>query len=94
MLEIASTHLQDLTLGLVKPHEVHMDPLPQIVQVPLDGIPSLRCVNCTTQFGVICKLAGGALDPVYIIDINTSYYSAITREEFDANEAFCTFMRR
>ncbi|KAJ7395165.1 hypothetical protein BTVI_157294 [Pitangus sulphuratus] len=44
----------------------------ELVQVPLDGIPSFRCVNCTTQPGVICKLAEGALDPfVYVTDDET-----------------------
>ncbi|KAK4827398.1 LOW QUALITY PROTEIN: hypothetical protein QYF61_017803 [Mycteria americana] len=62
ILGIAPT--QDPTLGLVEPHEVHTGPLLQLVQVPLDGIPSLRHVNCTTQLGVICKLAEGALDPI------------------------------
>ncbi|KAK4830883.1 hypothetical protein QYF61_013812 [Mycteria americana] len=57
ILGIALTQVQDLALGLVEPHEVHTGPLLQIVQVPLDGIPSLRRVNCTTQLGVICKLA-------------------------------------
>ncbi|GAB0192024.1 ras GTPase-activating protein 1-like [Grus japonensis] len=32
------------------------------VKVPLDGIPSLQCVDHTTQLGV-AKLAEGALDP-------------------------------
>jgi len=54
--------MQDLALGLVEPHEVHIGPLPKLVQVPLDGILSLRHVNCTTQLGVICKLAEGALN--------------------------------
>jgi len=41
----------------------------QLVQVSLDDIPSLRLVNCTTQLGVICKLADSALDPaVYVTD--------------------------
>ena len=52
-----------LALGLVEPHEVHMGPFLDLVQVPLNGIPSLRCVNRTTQLGVICKFAEGALDP-------------------------------
>ncbi|KAK4806889.1 hypothetical protein QYF61_012610 [Mycteria americana] len=69
ILGIASTQVQDLALGLVEPHEVHMGPLLGLVQVPLDGIPSLRRVNRTTQLGVICKFAEGALDPaVYVID--------------------------
>ncbi|KAK4831745.1 hypothetical protein QYF61_018943 [Mycteria americana] len=59
---VALTQVQDPALGLVESHEVHAGPILQLVQVPLDGIPSLRCVNCTTQLGVICKLAEGALD--------------------------------
>jgi len=42
--------------------KVHASPSLQLVQVPLDGIPSFWHVNCTTQLGVICKLAEGALD--------------------------------
>jgi len=59
---VVLTQVQDLALGLVEPHEVHTGPLLKLVQVPLDGIPSFWCVNCTTQLGVICKLAEGALD--------------------------------
>ncbi|KAK4817045.1 hypothetical protein QYF61_026353 [Mycteria americana] len=67
--EVALTQVQDLVLGLVEPHEVHMGPLLQLVQVPLDDILSFWRVNCTTQLGVICKLAEGALDPtVCVID--------------------------
>ncbi|KAK4827094.1 hypothetical protein QYF61_014196 [Mycteria americana] len=69
------TQVQDLVLGLAEPHEVHMGPLLQLVQVPLDGIPSLRHVNCTTQLGVVCKLAEGALDPtVCVIDEDIKHY--------------------
>jgi len=52
--------VQDLALGLVELVEVHKGPLLKLVQVPLDGIPSFWCVSCTTQLGVICKLAEGA----------------------------------
>ena len=39
------------------------------VQVPLDGILSFCCINCTTQLGVVCKLAEGELNPtVYVTD--------------------------
>ena len=66
---VAPTHMQDLALGLVEPYEIHTGLLLELVQVPLDGIPSLRCVSCTTQLGVICRLAEGALDPtVYVSD--------------------------
>ncbi|KAK4810366.1 hypothetical protein QYF61_019285 [Mycteria americana] len=40
-----AAQVQDLALGLVEPHEVHMDPLLQLVQVPLDDIPSFWRVN-------------------------------------------------
>lgn len=58
---IALTQLQHL--ALVEPQEVLMFSLPQFVQVPLDGIPSLCCVKCTAQLYAICKLAEGALGP-------------------------------
>ena len=54
--------MQDLALSLVESHEVHAGPVLQLVQVPLDGIPSLWCASCTTQPGAVCKLAEGALD--------------------------------
>ena len=56
------THVQDPVLGLVELHEIHVGSVLKFFHVPLDGIPSLRCVNLTTQFGVVCKLAEGALD--------------------------------
>ncbi|KAK4830181.1 hypothetical protein QYF61_008972 [Mycteria americana] len=72
---VALTQVQDPALGLVEPHEVPIDPLLQLVQVPLDGIPSLRRVNHTTQLGVICKLAEGAFDPtVHVTDEGVKQY--------------------
>ncbi|GAB0178515.1 cAMP-dependent protein kinase inhibitor alpha [Grus japonensis] len=75
ILGIAPTHVQDLAFGLVEPHEVHTGPLLKLVQVPLDGIPSLRHINRTTQFGVAYKLAEGALNPtVYVIGEGIKQY--------------------
>ncbi|KAK4818697.1 hypothetical protein QYF61_017918 [Mycteria americana] len=72
---VALTQVQDTALGLVEPHEVHTGPLLQIVQVPLDGISSLRRVSYTAQLGVVCKLAEGALDPaVNVIDEDIKQY--------------------
>jgi len=52
-----------------------MGPLLKLVQLPLDGISSLRHVNCTTQLGVIGKLAEGALDPTaYVTDEDIKEY--------------------
>jgi len=66
---VALAQVQDLALSLVELHEVHMASLLKLVQVPLDGIPSLRLVSCTTQLGVICKYAEDALNPtVYVTD--------------------------
>ncbi|KAF4798220.1 hypothetical protein TURU_068324 [Turdus rufiventris] len=50
----------DLAPGLVKSHEIPMDPLLKLVQVPLKGI--LRCDNLTTQLGVISKFSNDTLD--------------------------------
>ncbi|KAK4816335.1 hypothetical protein QYF61_015019, partial [Mycteria americana] len=75
ILGVAPMQVQDPALGLVEPHEVHMGPLLQLVQVPLDGMPSLRRVSHTTQPGVICKLAEGALDPtVCVIDEDIKWF--------------------
>jgi len=43
-----------------------MGPLLELVQVPLDGAPSLRRGDRNTQLGVTCKLAEGALDPLSV----------------------------
>jgi len=40
-----------------------MGPPLKPVQIPLDNISSLWHVNCTTQLGIICKLAEDALNP-------------------------------
>lgn len=61
ILEVAPTQVQRLALGLVEPHDVSMGPLLELVQIRVDGIPSLRCGNCTTQFGGICRLGEGVL---------------------------------
>ncbi|KAK4810873.1 hypothetical protein QYF61_013281 [Mycteria americana] len=86
ILGIALTQVQALALGLVELHEVHMGPLLKPVQVPLDGIPSLQRINCTTQLGVISKLAEGALNPtVYVIDEDIKYcYKITTIQELPA----------
>ncbi|KAK4830147.1 hypothetical protein QYF61_008635 [Mycteria americana] len=63
VLWIAPTQVQDLALGLAELHEVHTGPPLKPVTVTLDGIPSLQCVDHTTQLGVIGKLAEGALKP-------------------------------
>ncbi|PKU41812.1 hypothetical protein llap_7885 [Limosa lapponica baueri] len=60
---ITMSQVQDLALGLIELHEVDMDPPLKPVQVSLDGIPSLQRVDCTTQLGVVSKLAEGALYP-------------------------------
>ncbi|KAK4831678.1 hypothetical protein QYF61_018675 [Mycteria americana] len=66
---VAVAHVQDLALGLVKPHTIDLSPSIQPVQVPLQSLPTLQQINTPTQLGVICKLTESALDPfVQIID--------------------------
>ncbi|GAB0181936.1 serine/threonine-protein kinase 3 [Grus japonensis] len=65
----------DLALDLVEPHDIHMGSLLELVQVPLDGILSLRRVNCCTQLGVIGKIPEDVLDPtVCVIDEEIKRY--------------------
>ena len=57
-----------------------MGPLLQPSQVPLDGFPSFQCVDCTTQLGVIRKLAEGALDAIVcVIDKDVEEHSSQDR---------------
>ncbi|KAK4832297.1 hypothetical protein QYF61_021696 [Mycteria americana] len=66
---VAVTQVQDLALGLVKPHTIDLGPSIQPVQVSLQSLPTLKQINTPAQLGVICKLTEGALDPfVQIID--------------------------
>ncbi|MCQ4078742.1 hypothetical protein FK519_28640 [Klebsiella pneumoniae] len=63
------TKVQDLALGLVEPHTVHLGPSIQPVQIPLQSLPTLEQIDTPTQFGVICKLTEGALNPlIQIVD--------------------------
>ncbi|KAK4825708.1 hypothetical protein QYF61_002067 [Mycteria americana] len=69
VLGIALTHVQDLALGLVELHEVCTGPPLKPVKVSLDSIPSLQCVDHTTQLGVVGKLAEVAINPtVHVTD--------------------------
>ncbi|KAK4828640.1 hypothetical protein QYF61_000288 [Mycteria americana] len=66
---VAVAQVQDLALGLVKPHTVDLSPSIQPVQVPLQSLPTLQQINTPTQLGVVCKLTESTLDPfVQIID--------------------------
>ncbi|KAK4826479.1 hypothetical protein QYF61_009475 [Mycteria americana] len=66
---VAVAQVQDLALGLVKPHTIHPSPSIQPVQVPLQSLPTLKQTNTPAQPGVVCKLTEGALDPfVQMID--------------------------
>jgi len=97
---IAPTQVQDLALALVELHEVHTGAPLQPVKVPLNGIPSLQCVNHTTQLGAVGKIAEDALSPtVHVADKdikqhrpqhrplrhNTCHWSPPGHRAFDCN---------
>lgn len=64
--------MKHLAPGLIKPPEIPMAPILELVQAPLDGIPSCRYANSTTQLGVISKFTEGALDPfICVVNDNT-----------------------
>ncbi|KAK4814264.1 hypothetical protein QYF61_012819 [Mycteria americana] len=66
---VVVAQVQDLALGLVKPHTIDLGPLIQPVQVPLQSLPTLKQINTPAKLGVICRLTEGALDPfIQIID--------------------------
>jgi len=60
VLGIALTHVQNLAFGLV---EVLTGTPVKPVKVLLDSTTSLPRADCTTQLGVVSKLAEGALSP-------------------------------
>lgn len=41
--------MQDFAFGLIELHDVHTGPVLKPVKIPLDGIPSLKCVICTLE---------------------------------------------
>jgi len=45
---VAPTQVQDPAFAFGEPQGIHMGLLLQLVQIPLDGISPLRCVDCTT----------------------------------------------
>ena len=63
IVSITMTQVQHLEPGFVKPHEVHLSPLFETLQVSLNGIPFLGHADCTAQLGITCKLSEGALNP-------------------------------
>ena len=63
VLRIALTQMLDCTLDPVALHEVYTGPHLKTAEVPLDGIASLQCGDCTMQLGAIGKLTEGALNP-------------------------------
>ncbi|GAB0208866.1 mitochondrial enolase superfamily member 1 [Grus japonensis] len=66
---VVATQVQDPALGLVEPQTVGLGPSIQPVQIPLQSLPTLEQIDTPAQFGVICKLTEGALNPLaQIID--------------------------
>ena len=59
----------DLALGFVKAHTSGLSPAPQPVQIPLQGLPTARQIDTSSQL-VICKLTEGALSALIQV-INT-----------------------
>lgn len=56
-------HQLPLSLGLFEFHHVNMDPVLDLVQVPLEGVTSFRDLKLTAQLDVLCKFTDVAVDP-------------------------------
>lgn len=67
ILGLAPTQGMHLALDIIEPLEVAMDSFLELVQVPVKGILSFRCVNHTTHLGVIYKSVEGALHPTVCV---------------------------
>lgn len=77
VVEVASIQVEELALEFIELHEVLLSPLLKPVWVPLDGIPSLVCVDSTPQLSVISKLSEDAFDPtVNVIDEDSKDYQS------------------
>jgi len=67
----------------------------RFTQVPLDGIQSFWCVSCSTQLGVVCKLAEGALDlAIQVIDENVKQLRSQYGPLRDTTHHCCPLGRR
>ena len=62
--EVIVAKLQVPALSLIEHHRVHLSPVIQPIQIPLQGLPTLRQIDTTFQLGVICKLTEGTLNPL------------------------------
>ena len=66
----APIQVHNLALGLVKPHQTRTGPLLQPVQVPLNGILSFWCINCTHSAWCDPQTCWGCTWSCYVIDEN------------------------
>ncbi|TRZ18650.1 hypothetical protein HGM15179_008471 [Zosterops borbonicus] len=64
MCVVLYTTLQDLELGLFKPHTTGLSPSIQLVQIPLKSPPTLQQIDIPTQFVVIHKFTKGRINPL------------------------------
>lgn len=55
--------MQNLALCFIELQLFLKGPSSEFIKVPLKGTP-LFCINCTTQLGVVSKLAKCALNPI------------------------------
>lgn len=62
---VVVTQSQDPALHLIESQTIGLNLLIDLaVQIPLQNPPTLQQINTVTQFGVICELAEGVLDPL------------------------------
>lgn len=71
LLRIPPILVQHLALGPIAVNEVSMGPPLKCIKDPLDDIPSLQCVNCTTELGADNRLAEGLLNPTLYVTMST-----------------------
>lgn len=54
---------------------------------------SLQCVDCTTQLGVVVKLAEGTLNPIVLVDkdVKITQYSCQHSKQYGLKKRFHSF---
>ncbi|KAF4794145.1 hypothetical protein TURU_104861 [Turdus rufiventris] len=63
--------MQDLALGVIKPHPTGLCPSIQLVQVSLQSPPTFQQIDSCSQISVICKFTNEALNSlIHVINKN------------------------
>ncbi|KAJ7414838.1 integral membrane protein dgcr2 idd [Willisornis vidua] len=61
---VVVTQVQDLALYLIGPQTIGLRQLIQLIQIPLQSLPTLQQIKTPTQLSVACELTKSAFSPL------------------------------